>query len=86
MPRYFFHLHNSMDVPDHEGRELVSPEAAREHAIVNIRELMCEAVQKGELDLSHRIDVADEAGKPVMTVRYAEAVTLAGTGSTGQQT
>ncbi len=48
----------------------------RAHAIINIRELMCEDVRKGRLNLSHRIDVSDEAREPVVTVRFAEAVSL----------
>jgi hypothetical protein len=37
MPRYFFYLHIDLDVPDDEGRDLLDLDAAREHALDEIR-------------------------------------------------
>lgn len=74
MPRYFFCLYNDMIVDDLEGTEFPDDQAARDYAIRNIRDLMCESVGEGRLNLSHRIDVGDEAGTKLFTVKFGEAV------------
>ena len=33
MPRYFFHVHDGKDIPDHDGVELSGPEEARSQAV-----------------------------------------------------
>jgi len=76
VPRYFFHLHDDMTVIDEEGAELSSAAAARERAIRNARELACAEVMRGHLVLRHRIDVADESGKVLFTVRFADVVAV----------
>jgi hypothetical protein len=78
MPRYFFHLYNDLVALDEEGAELPDLEAARTHAIRNIRELMCEELLKGHLNFGHRIEVADDRWERVLTVPYSEAVTVTG--------
>jgi hypothetical protein len=40
MPRYFFHVHDSKDMPDREGTEFPSDEAAKSQAIVLTGELL----------------------------------------------
>jgi hypothetical protein len=76
MPRYFFRLYNDMVVDDLEGAELPDDRAARDYAIRNIRDLMCESVGEGRLNLSHRIDVGDEAGAKLFSVSFGEAVRI----------
>ena len=76
MGRYFFHLFNDLDVPDLEGRELPDDDAAREVAIAEAREMICESVRKGSLNLSHRIDVENRFRQLVCTIRYSDAITL----------
>jgi hypothetical protein len=77
MPRYFFHLYNDYDVPDPEGEELPDDDAARERAIVGIRELMGAFLAEGQpLDLKHRIEVEGEQGKRLFTVLFSEAVMI----------
>ncbi len=78
MPRYFFHLHDDLTAIDEEGAVLPNIDAARAHAITNIRDLICEEVRQGRINLSHRVEVADAAGRPVLTVHYSEAVQLQG--------
>ena len=34
MPRYFFHVHDGIDMPDEEGTELSGPEEARSQAVI----------------------------------------------------
>lgn len=78
MAHYFFHLHNDRNVPDPEGTHLQSLSAVREHAVADIRELMAEGVKNGRINLRHRIEVADEHGRPVLTVPFSEAVSIVG--------
>ena len=75
MPRYFFHLHNDVDAFDEEGTELPDLEAAMAHANKQARATFAEtAKDEGRVALSHRIDIADESGAIVGTVRFDEAV------------
>ena len=76
MPRYYFHLHNDLDVRDEEGRELPDQKAARAEAIRGARDLMAEDVKRGRLTLSHWIEVRDEAGAQLFVLRYGEAVEI----------
>ena len=75
MPRFFFHLHNDMDVPDDEGKELPDLEAAREWAFRSIRDLMGEmAKEEGRVVLHHSVDIEDERGNVLSTVRFSDVV------------
>ncbi len=74
MPRFYFHLHNDVDVPDEGGEELPDLAAARAHAISMARFEVAEAAKVGRILLSHRIDVEDEHGAVLATVPFSEAV------------
>ncbi len=75
MPVYFFHLHNHVEARDDEGTFLESAEAARAAAIRSARELIAEDVLvRGEIKLSHWIEVADESGRRVLTVRFGDTI------------
>jgi hypothetical protein len=77
MPRYFFHLYNDFDVPDPEGEELLDDDAARERALVGVRELMAAISAEGRKpDLTHRIEVEDEQGTRLFTVTFSDAVAV----------
>jgi hypothetical protein len=78
MPPYYFHLYNDMVVMDEEGRELPDMAAAREHAIEGARSLMAEQIMAGRLRLQHRIEVADEEGRVLMTIPFRELVNIEG--------
>jgi hypothetical protein len=78
MPRYFFHLYNDIYAQDEEGRELPDLEVAHANAVREARELMMETLSKGELDLSHRIEVTDETGAVLATITFGEAVLVKG--------
>jgi len=73
MPRYYFHLHDTAGVEDDEGTELPDVAAAREYALANARDMVCGDVKNGFVDLGHRIEVVDEAGKVVLTLTFGEA-------------
>jgi hypothetical protein len=75
MPRYFFHIHNGLGLTeDEEGQELPSPEAAFAAALDGIRSILSSGVREGELDLHGSLDIVDEAGTLLHTVRFEEAI------------
>jgi hypothetical protein len=78
MPRFYFHVFNHVVAMDEEGTELPDLEAAREQALEGARELVCESIHKGELNLDHRIEVTGEAGEKLLTISYRDAFTLTG--------
>ena len=76
MPRYRFHLYNDEHTVDHEGRDFADFGAARIEAIANARELMASEIRtKGEIDLSHWIELEDDAGD-LLVVPFGDAVTI----------
>jgi hypothetical protein len=74
--RFYFHLYDDVISMDEEGTELPSLQAARERAIENARALACAEVLEGNLNLKHRIDIADEDGDVVATVHFRDVVEL----------
>ena len=76
MPRFFFHLHNDIEARDPEGRELPGIDAAREAATLDARELAAETVSEGRLNLSHFIEVTDQAGAVLFRVTFGDVVAI----------
>lgn len=76
MPRYFFHIHDGLELLDEEGIELANAPAARAAALAGARGMMSEQVQRGRLSLHHRIEVEDEEGGCVLTLPFREAVVI----------
>jgi hypothetical protein len=74
VPIFYFDLYDEMTVIDDEGAELPSPEQAREQAVENAAEMACTEVLDGHLRLKHRIEVRDESGATIATVRFADVV------------
>jgi hypothetical protein len=75
MPRYFFNLYNDRDVRDPEGEELPHTEAARIKAADYAVDLAAAGVrERRKLCPRHRIDVADERGEVLATVRFGDVV------------
>ena len=73
--RFYFHLHNDMNVADNEGTELPDLEAARLHAVRLVRVTFAEtAKDEGRVALHHRIDIENEAGEVLDAVRFGDAV------------
>ncbi|MDP8993489.1 MAG: hypothetical protein M3N07_00670 [Pseudomonadota bacterium] len=61
--------------PDEEGIELASLDDARAHAFREARALFCGAASEtGRVVLTHRIDIDDEQGRVLGTVRFCDAV------------
>lgn len=76
MPMYYFHLYNDEVIMDDQGQDLPGTEAAHASAEANAREMACAEVMAGSLNLTHRIDVADETGEVLSTVRFGDIVTV----------
>lgn len=76
MPRYHLNLFNDVVSMDEEGMELPDLEAARDAAIVNIRDLMKDQLVKGHITLSHRVEIANDRGRILATVFFSDAVTI----------
>jgi hypothetical protein len=76
MARFHFHVMNDIDAPDEEGEEANNLAAAHLKAIDYARDLASAAVRQGRLDLSHRIDIEDDAGKVLLTVKFADVIDL----------
>lgn len=77
MPRFHFHLYNAVTVRDDEGRELVDLMAAKLAAIDSARRLIADdVVARGEVTLSHRIEIEDGRGDLALTVRFGDAVRI----------
>lgn len=75
VPRYFFHLHNDVDAPDHEGWMLDNLESARKVAVKQARFTAAETIKEaGHFIGNHRIDIEDENGSVLDTVYFRDAV------------
>lgn len=79
MPTYFFHLHNDVDVRDGDGREFPDLGAARDLAREYARFTFAETIKEtGRVNLDHRIDIEDEEGRVLETVRFRDVVRIEG--------
>lgn len=74
MPVFYFNLYDDVVAIDDEGRELTDVGAARTEAIAAARELICEQVREGRLNLRHTIQVEDEDRRPVLTLPFSAAL------------
>jgi hypothetical protein len=75
MPRYFFDLYNDMVALDEEGAVLASPEEAHGRALGEAREMITASVEEHrKVDLTHRIENRDEAGKILERIQFERAV------------
>lgn len=76
MARYFFHLHNDVEVRDDEGIELADDAAARGFAITNARDMAAHSVRGGRLNLTHSIEVVAANRRAVTIVSFSDAVAV----------
>jgi hypothetical protein len=75
MPRYFFDLYNDMVVRDEEGALLRGPSEAYGHALYEAWEMItASVVEHKRIDLAHRIEVRDDAGKILEEIRFEKAI------------
>jgi hypothetical protein len=78
MPTFFLHVHDDLDAPDEEGHSLADLSAAIALAKEGARGIAAEQVKKGSLNLSHHIDVANEAGETIAIVTFGDAIAVTG--------
>jgi hypothetical protein len=79
MPRYHLNVFDDLETQDPEGDDFPDLAAATEAAIDGARGLMSDHVRYGRpIDLTHRIEVADSAGKVFATLRFADLITIRG--------
>ena len=76
MGRYYFNLYDDMVAIDEEGSECPDLAAAKVRAFASAREMACAEVLDGHLTLDHRIEVVDEGGQRVWTVRFSDVVSV----------
>jgi hypothetical protein len=78
MPRFFFHLHDDDALAvDEEGIDIAAKEVPV-RALRALRDIAAHEAGAGRLNLSHRLEVRDEAGRTVHTLTSREAVTVIG--------
>ena len=77
VPHFYFHLYDDQDLLDEEGTDLPNAAAARAHAIGEAREMACDEVHHGHLNLDHRIEIEDEQGGRT-SVTFRDAIRLIG--------
>ena len=75
VPRYFFHIHDGREtIPDTFGLELPDEAAVGKTTVEGARDLMAEAIRRGE-DISRSwFDVTDEAGHRVLKFPFSAAI------------
>jgi hypothetical protein len=78
MPRFFFHVHDELDVVDDEGIELPDEETALAWAKHEARELAADAVKRGVLRLHDRIVVVRAPDEEIGTVMFRDAIQVEG--------
>lgn len=78
MPRFFFNLYDDGATIDEVGVELPDLAAAHEAALEEARAVISEEVRRGRIDLSHRIEVEDEARRPVLLLPFSAAIQIEG--------
>jgi hypothetical protein len=77
MTRYFLHLRDHTGViVDPEGKEFVDLGAARDEAIDAGREIMAELVRTGRVLDGQVIEICDQSGLVLATVRLKDVVRL----------
>jgi hypothetical protein len=76
MARYYRHIRQGDRlVEDPEGVELPDLDAARAEALQGIRDVLAEAIKRGDdTALDEVIVIADEAGREMMTIPFADAL------------
>jgi hypothetical protein len=73
VPRFFFHIFDDTVSMDEEGQDAADASAARAIAMRGARELACEQIRNGYLNLDHYILVSDQDGREVARVRFRGA-------------
>lgn len=74
MPRYYFHLHNTIDAVDEEGVDLPDMKMARKHAVRCARDVIADEIKNsGQISLSHWVEIEDEKGIKI-PLRFGDCI------------
>ena len=77
MPRFYFHLHNTVVVFDDHGRELDSLVEAKVHATQTARSIMAEDIKEvGRITLSHWIAVYTEDQEEALILPFGACIEI----------
>jgi hypothetical protein len=71
VPRYFFHVHDSVDIIDQEGTEFPGLQEARGEAVVTAGEMLRDVGGRFWNSGEWRIWVTDEAGQTVCALKFS---------------
>ena len=71
MPRYFFHVRESVDIIDNEGTAFPGPDEARSEAVVAAGEMLNDIGGKFWKSPDWRLWVTDEAGQTICALRFS---------------
>jgi hypothetical protein len=71
VPRYFFNIKHGKDITDTEGTELAGVAEARDQALTTAGEMIKHQDHTVWNGSEWRMNVTDEAGRPVFTLRFA---------------
>ena len=74
--RFFFHVFDAIVAMDEEGELADDLQAARTIAFKGARELLCEQISQGYLNLDNYIVIADQSGHELARVRFGEALAV----------
>ena len=79
MRTYFFHLRDGEDVLlDPEGRAFPSMEAVVAATLYEGRDVIATDAKSGRINLAQRLEIEDDQGKIVHTLRLNDAVVVNG--------
>ena len=76
MPRYYFHLFNDITSLDEEGVDLPNDAVAIQRAAENARAMAADSVSNGHLVLDHRIEVENDHGETIGTIKFRDVVAV----------
>jgi len=73
VPRFYFHVFDDTVSMDEAGQVAADLQEARAIAVDGARDLVCEQVHRGYLNLENYIVVADEQGLELSRIEFREA-------------
>jgi hypothetical protein len=76
MPMFYFNiLRGNQRIQDTEGADLPDVEVAREEAVTAAREVVANAVRKGEAATECSFEITDDKGRLLLSVAFPQAQT-----------
>lgn len=87
MPHYRLNLYNAHgDLPDPEGADYATLDAARQAAIEGIRSLLGAEVMEGEMNLKGHLDIVADDGEVLESIPFVDALKIFGRDGQLQET